>query len=405
MTDRHLSRTAAGVPLAELAVRFREMDTGGWTEDGARALVEGLGRRWDEVMVQAPAGRAETVAGATGGATPGDLRLRPVGPAEERYVEKVTYLELVASVTATAPEPGSASEQPGSAPEEPGSASEEPGSAPAPETQPATVGESASDAVWQAQRFRAAGDELTDALGEPSAIGSYGSLGPYYATTPAWGAPFLRWRGRRDTLELRAGDRGPELVLAPTAPFENWLWSLGHGEEHAISGYFGSRPGPANAGLSLPGRWSAQSWETLTDALAAFFTTLPAEFAALGIARVIPVYGRVGGSAPLLFDIDADHRLMLASYAEDDIDPASLGWGTVAEHPMSRDTWQDAYEPRWRFDAGGPGEPRGRTLAEMVVATARAEGVASPDDLLIGGEGEDIRPYTVRFYGLGLATV
>lgn len=371
MTERHL--THAGEPLAELALRLRAADTGDWTEDGARALVEGLGRRWDEVVDQASAGDA-----GTGEAKAGDLRLRPVGPAEERYVEKETYLELVASVTATAPQADHASR-----------------------ADAATD----LDPVRQAEMFRTAKDELADALGEPSAIGSYGSMGPYYAATPAWGAPFLRWRGRRDTLELRAGSRGPELVLAPTAPFENWLWSLGHGEEHAISGYFGTRPGPANNGLSLPARWSVRSWETLTDALAAFFTTLPAEFSALGIARVIPVYGRVGGSAPILFDIDADHRLMLASYAESDIDPASFGWGTVVEHPMSRDTWQDDHDPKWRFDAGGPGEPRGRALAEMVVATARAEGVASPHDLLIGGEGEDIRPYAVRFYGLGLATV
>ncbi|UZJ32729.1 hypothetical protein [Streptomyces endophytica] len=365
MTDRHL--THAGEPLAELARRLRAADTGGWTEDGARALVESLGRRWDEVMGQTSASGA----GARD-AEAGELRLRPVGPAEERYVEKETYLELVASLTTTAPRADAAPEP---------------------------------DPVRQAEIFRAAKDELFDELGEPSAIGSYGSTGPYHAPTPAWGAPFLRWRGKQDTLELRAGRRGPELVLAPTAPGENWLWSLGHGEEHAISGYFGSRPGPANAGLSLPGRWSVRSWETLTDALAAFFTTLPAEFAALGIARVIPVYGRLGGSAPILFDIDADDRLMLASYAERDIDPASFGWGTVAEHPESRETWQNAYDPEWRFDAGGPGEPRGRALAEMVVATARAEGVASPEDLLIGGEGEDIRPYTVRFYGLGLATV
>src|SRR4051812_27624349 len=104
MTDRHLSRTSVGAPLAELALRFREMDTGGWTEDGARALVEGLGRRWDEVKVQTSASGAETVDGATGEAKSGGLRLRPVGPAEERYVEKETYLELVASVTTTAPE-------------------------------------------------------------------------------------------------------------------------------------------------------------------------------------------------------------------------------------------------------------------------------------------------------------
>ncbi|MFF1903039.1 hypothetical protein [Kitasatospora sp. NPDC058218] len=44
-------------------------------------------------------------------------------------------------------------------------------------------------------------------------------------------------------------------------------------------------------------------------------------------------------------------------------------------------------------------------MAEMVVATARAQGVASVDDLLLGGEAGDIGAYAVTFYGLGLATV
>ncbi|MEU9124866.1 hypothetical protein AB0C96_34305 [Streptomyces sp. NPDC048506] len=340
---------AAGAPLGDLAHRLRAADTAGWSEDGARALVESLGLGREAFL---------------GGTSAGGLRLRPVSPAEQRYATQEAYLELAVTVATAEP-----------------------------------------DAASQAQAFRAANDDLTAALGEASVMGSYGPLGPYYGSTPAWGAPFLRWRGTADTLELRAGPHGPELVLQPTAPMENWFSGLGHGEEHAITGFFGRRPGPSNAGLGLPARWSARSWDAVTASLADFFATLPAEFAALGIAKIIRLYGRLGGGAPALLDIDADSRLMLGSFADDDIDPASFGWGTIAEHPRTRDTWGDDYDPRWRYDAGGPGEPSGRALAEMVVASARAEGVADPGDLLIGGEGEDIGPYRVTFYGLGLPTV
>lgn len=57
----------------------------------------------------------------------------------------------------------------------------------------------------------------------------------------------------------------------------------------------------------------------------------------------------------------------------------------------------------WRRDVGGPGESSGRGPAEMLVATARAHGMATPGDLLLGGEAQDIGPYTVTFYGLGMA--
>ncbi|MEU1509960.1 hypothetical protein [Kitasatospora sp. NPDC005748] len=347
MLEEHF--TPVDEPLAGLARRLLAARTGGWTEDGARALVDGLGLRR---------------AGPADGASPDGPRLRPVGPSERRYAEGRAHLELAVP-----------------------------------------AGRGGPDAAGHVLAFGRARTELTDELGEASVIGLYGSLGPYYGPTPAWGAPFLRWRGPHDTLELRAGRRGPEVVLRATAPLEDWYLGLGHGEENAIGGFLGTRRAPSTAGMSLPGRWSARSWETVTGALAAFLTTLPAEFAALGIAKVMRLYGRTGGGAPRLFDIDADSRLMLASFADHDADPAAAGWGTVAEHPGTRETWADDHEPRWRLDAGGPGEPDGRALAGTLVATARAAGVATPGDLLLGSEAEDIGPYRVTFHGLGLATV
>ncbi|MEU3877548.1 MULTISPECIES: hypothetical protein [Streptomyces] len=326
--------------IAQLAKRLLAADTDGWTEAGARALAAAV----------AP-----------------DARLRPVGQYEERYVDGEAYVELAVPVL-----------------------------------KPADTG-----AAAQAAAFAEAREELTAELGEASIMGVYGDLGPFYASGPLWGTPYLRWRGRPNTLELRAGTAGPELVLQPTDPVESWFWRQGHGEEHAITGFFGSTRGPANAGLGFPGGWRAQRWETVTRALADFLSTLPAETTALGTPISMPIYGRgAGPGAPLLFDISCSDRLSIACFPPYDMDPnpETLGWGRAADHPATREVWDDDYDPRWRIDAGAPGEPRGRELAETLVATARAAGVRDPQDLIVGGEAEYMSPYRVTFYGLGLPT-
>ncbi|MFB6845212.1 hypothetical protein ACFCXS_10175 [Streptomyces sp. NPDC056373] len=339
--------------LADLARRLLAVDTGGWSPEGVRTMADGLG--WPR------GGTADRPVLVTGRSA-GDARLRPVGRYEERYVSGESYVELAVPVATAAP-----------------------------------------DAAAQAAAFHAAKEELTEALGRPSVMGSHGETGPFYGSGPLWGAPFLRWRGSTDTLELRAGKAGPELVLQPTAPAEDWFWRQGHGEEHAISGFFGSNSDPANAGLGRPGGWTARSWETVTRSLGDFLEALPAETAALGIRIGMPVYGRSGRGAPLLFDVTCDDRLSIGCFAPYGVDAASLGWGTVAEHPSTASVWHDG-DPVWRVDAGGPGEPRGRALAEMLVATARAAGVSEPADLLVGGEAEDVDDYHVKYYGLGLPT-
>ncbi|MET8807430.1 hypothetical protein [Streptomyces sp. NPDC004546] len=97
---------------------------------------------------------------------------------------------------------------------------------------------------------------------------------------------------------------------------------------------------------------------------------------------------------------------MIGCFPPHDMDPRpeTLGWGRMADHPATREVWDDGQDPRWRVDAGGPGQPRGHELAEMLVATARAAGVRQPEDLVIGGEAEYMGPYHVTFYGLGLPT-
>ncbi|GAA4936342.1 hypothetical protein ACFPM3_06405 [Streptomyces coeruleoprunus] len=339
--------------IADLARRLVAADTGGWTPDGVRALAAQLGWAWSGTP-------SDTV--LTTGRSAGNAHLRPVGEFEERYVGGESYVELAVPVATAAP-----------------------------------------DDAAQAAAFRAAKDELTEALGKPSIMGSHGDMGPFYDSGQLWGAPFLRWRGRPDTLELRAGKSGPELVLQPTGPAENWFWRQGVGEENSISGFFGSNRDQANVGLGFPGGWKARSWETVTRSLGDFLGALPAETTALGVRIGMPFYGRNAHGAPILFDVTCGDRLAIGCFAPDDVDPAALGWGTAAQHPSTASIWDDD-DPVWRVDAGGPGEPKGRALAEMLVATARAAGVSDPSDLIVGGEAEYVDGYHVTYYGLGLPT-
>ncbi|MFI6082947.1 hypothetical protein ACIBBB_18540 [Streptomyces sp. NPDC051217] len=343
-------QSATDETVAALAVRLRAADTGGWTSDATRALIVRLGWGWSD---------SPTV--VTGRST-GDARLRPVGKYEERYVAGEAYVELAIPVRHADP-----------------------------------------DAASQAEAFRIVKDELTATFGEASIMGVHGRLAPFLRPVQSWGSPYLRWRGESDTLELRAGPAGPELVLQPTDPAESWFVRQGHDDDHAISGFFGFRPDGSNGGLTFPGGWRVRSWETMTRALADFLTTLPAETTALRTPMWMPIYGRIEGKgAPILFDIDCGDRLMLASFADESVNPASLGWGTAAEHPTTGRPWPDPDSPRLRIDAGGPGRPDGQALAETIVATARAMGVVSPEDLLIGNEAGDLGAYRVTFYGLGL---
>ncbi|MET4921550.1 hypothetical protein P3L51_04110 [Streptomyces sp. PSRA5] len=343
-------QSATDETIAALSVRLRAADTGGWTSDATRALVVRLGWGWSGSP------------GVVTGRSTGDARLRPVGKFEERHVGGEAYVELAVPVRHTAPDPAS-----------------------------------------QAEAFRLAKDELTAALGEASIMGVHGRLAPFLRTVPSWGSPYLRWRGESDTLELRAGPTGPELVLLPTDPAESWFVRQGNGDELGITGFFGFRPDGSNGGLTFPGGWRARSWETMTRSLAAFLTTLPAETTALRTPMWMPIYGRIKGKgAPILFDIDCGDRLMLASFADESVDPSALGWGTAATYPTTGRPWPDPNHPRLRIDAGGPGRPDGQALAETIVATARAMGVESPEDLLIGSEAGDMGAYRVTFYGLGL---
>ena len=226
--------------------------------------------------------------------------------------------------------------------------------------------------------FRRVADRLVAVLGPAPLMGSYGTLGPFFSSTPAWGAPFLRWRGAPNSIELRAGSTGPELVLQPTAPIEDWFWRQGHGEARAIDGFFGHAKVGANSGLGLPGGWYAEDWETFSPGLQRLLSTLPAEAHALAVEPSLRLYGRIPDrGAPTLYDITTEY---VELWADADFDAPGHGWPG----------------PDWRL-------PIGEATAAHMIATARTLGIGSPRDLILASEATSVGDYQVEFYGLGVA--
>ncbi|MFK4186709.1 hypothetical protein ACI2L4_22230 [Streptomyces sparsogenes] len=339
-----------GERLVETARGLREADTGGWRESALRALVSSFGWRWRQAAGDA-----------------GEAWLRPTGRYEspfahdgEEFVGLHVPVELV--------EGGAAA---------------------------------------KAESFRRAAEALTEAFGRASVMGAYGGLGPFYESTPRWGSPFLRWRGKPDTLELRAGERGPELLLQPTDPVENWFWRQGHGEDFALGGFFGSLPVPANGGLGFPGYWRTDDWDVYTTALSDFLGSLPAATSALGIELDLGIHAKVPGTyGPVVFHISSGERLEIAHSTQEPAgagsgtDPASLGWIPEATTPAELSHWID-----WTHHSGafGPDDIDGRELARLLVDTLRGLGVASPkEDLSLSDHAQTVDGYRVDFYGLTL---
>ncbi|WP_141662925.1 hypothetical protein [Streptomyces sp. Wb2n-11] len=146
------------------------------------------------------------------------------------------------------------------------------------------------------------------------------------------------------------------------------------------------------------------SWKALSDAPAGFLGTLPAESAALGLRFSMPLCGPAKGTTgePMLFHVECDGRLHIGGCAPDGMDAAALGRQPAAALPHTHDFVRDSDAPRWRVDAGGPGEVDASAVAELLVRTARAADLGDPPSLVLGGEGEWTDPYEVKFYGLGL---
>lgn len=235
-------------------------------------------------------------------------------------------------------------------------------------------------------------------------MGVYGDPGPYYDFAPLWGSPFLRWRERENTLELHAGANGPELLLQPTYPVENWFWRQGHGEQNALGGFFGTRRDPANAGLGIPGRWRTDDWDIFARSLGDFLHNLPAETYALGIELDFGFHARVPGTyGPILFHLVCGDRLEISYDTEplgDNLpDPLAYGWIPHTTRPAALDDW---FESPYHSGTFGAGEVDGQALAAKVVATLRDLGVESPTDLSLTDHAQSVGDYRVDYYGLTL---
>ncbi|MEV0362378.1 hypothetical protein [Nocardia fusca] len=345
--------------LVELARGLKAADTGGWREPALRTVIEGLGWQWQDtdagpLLLRGPESEAR------GGAP----RLRPTGRFEKDYAHGgEEYVGLYVPVAR--PE---------------------------------------SSAAGKAQAFRATAETLTEEFGHAPILGAYGDPGPFYDSAPTWGSPFLRWRERENTLELRAGEHGPELLLQPTGPVENWFWRQGHGELNALGGFFGTRRDPANTGLSFPGGWRTDDWDVFTRTLGASLHTLPAETHALNINLDLGFHALVPGTrGPIVFHLVCGERLEIVydteELGESSTDPSSFGWIPHATRPAALDHWLDSPYHSGDF---GIGEVDGRALAKMMVDTLRDLGVSSPKDLSLTDHAQRVGDYDVEYYGLTL---
>lgn len=166
----HRSVSAPGLridQLPDLARTLRAADTGDWSEAGLRVLADRLGWQWrDDYDGQVL--RTGTAAG--------DARLRSVGDRERARAWGREYVGMSLSIEAPAD----------------------------------------TTAAGMADAFRGAAEVLTASMGPSTIMGAYGNPGPFFDTPPSWGSPFRRWRGMPNSLELKAGEHGLELLLHPT---------------------------------------------------------------------------------------------------------------------------------------------------------------------------------------------
>ncbi|MFF3069868.1 hypothetical protein ACFVSN_00605 [Kitasatospora sp. NPDC057904] len=332
-----------------------------WSGEGLRELAGRLGWEWAD----GSDGRVRLVTALPGG----DAALVPVDARARPWARSQEYLELVVPVSRPA-----------------------------------------AEVHAQVEEFRRVADALRRELGNATYIGGNGRNSPTgHRLAPSWGRPFLRWRRGATSLELRAGEAGPELVLQASAVWESWYQQGGDGYVGVLQG----------AGLELdhPRREYAGEWDEL--ALGGFLQMLPAEVRATGLAQSMPLYGCSIGDGPLLFAIDCRAGRLLIGYTEAGVAEAArgeraatLGWTPIEEtlpsdHPLRP---QFGCTP-WLIDAGGPGGVDG-AVADVIVRTARAAGVASASGLRIGGEAEHVviegttghTRYRIGFPGLRMRT-
>ncbi|WP_030275833.1 hypothetical protein [Streptomyces sp. NRRL B-24484] len=296
-------------------------------------------------------------------------------------------------------------------------------------------------APGHAGAFRRAADAVEGVLGEPVGAGSYGTADPYWrpgARRCDWGAPYLRWECTASdgtVLELTAGTDGPELLLRSASRLSSMTrhWRY---DGHLLTGFTGtSEEDEEDADEygtgTRPYIDEAGDWDDLRSALAEFLAVLPAELHALGTSFALPLYGFLEGpqrTAPLLFDLVCDGSGLFVGYHEPaaaaqarGAAAAALGWTPADLLPAGappavrgrRLPWRTdlaAYgrgraevpPAPWRIDAGGPGKVRAAQVADLLVGTARAAGVGTALNMVLGVEGERHPDFDLAFPGLRL---
>ncbi|MCU7820106.1 hypothetical protein [Kitasatospora sp. DSM 101779] len=172
--------------------------------------------------------------------------------------------------------------------------------------------------------------------------------------------------------------------------------------------------------------------DDLRSALTEFLAVLPAELHALGTSLALPLYGFLEGpqrTAPLLFDLVCCGGSLFVGHYEPSAaegitrgsTPTEPGWesadllpaGAVPDVRGRRLPWRtdlavygwgraEVPPARWRIDAGCPGEVRAAQVADLIVDTARAAGVGTALNLLVGTEGEPHPHFELVFPGLRL---
>jgi hypothetical protein len=264
-----------------------------------------------------------------------------------------------------------------------------------------TVAIEASDdrtAPGAADAFRRAADALTAALGESMLMGAYGRLGPSDDPSPSWGSPFRRWRSESNSLELKAGEHGLELVLYPTDSIESWHARRGKesSPEEPLGGFLGSNSDPANDGFEYPeGVW-IDDWDLFAATVARTLTTLPAETRALGIELVIEIQSTTpfGAAGAWRRHLGCDSVVELSLFGFDDAllpDSAlaatlgALGWTSVSITPQAIPASYEDARATYHSPAYGAGEVDGPVLARQLMDTLRLLGVEAPETLLHDG--------------------
>ncbi len=275
------------------------------------------------------------------------------------------------------------------------------------------VSQVTGDAMAQAEEFRRVSDIAQDALNPASFFGNY-SPSQRAADLPAWGTPYMRWRGQYTTIELRAGKSGPEFVSGYT---EIWEDDYQSAMVRKPTGFVGAVAGPDR--IQHLNFWTASGWDELLKDMTGFLTGLTAELTAFGMSLSLGLYGRIHSEdgtpdSPMLFDVRCSNRLHIGYVGPDAVDAAALGWSRTDPQALLGGGGLEHFEAPWHFDAGGLGVEKAAEAAGLIVETARAAGVREAGDLMLGKEGEYYPaqsrakyrgPYTIRYPGLRLRTV